>query len=180
MDRRILGFVSQFDPLPTGLDDECPFTVDREYFSAAEWKALNIADDRIGKSVNEDNCELLDDVIQSTGDSIPLRNTFFYAHVLVHLKHFLQVCIDAGIPLDTARKHICIGSDFDGIINPFLNFQTCLDIPGLKTYIRGNFRDFLASLRDSAKWCNALDIGGFVEDLFFGNGYAFVTGFLSK
>ncbi|HXB95856.1 MAG TPA: hypothetical protein VNU70_11880 [Puia sp.] len=180
MDRRILGFVGQNDQRPTGLDPDCPFTVDKEYLSSAEWKGLEISDGQIGGAVHPDNCELLSEVVQSTNSDIPTRNTFFYAHVLLHIKHFLQVCIKAGIPLDTARKQLTIGSDFDGVINPFINFQTCLDMPGLKSYIHGNLHSFLKDLTDSAKWADQLDIDSFTEDLFFNNGYNFVTSFLAR
>jgi hypothetical protein len=50
---------------------------------------------------------------------IPSRDEFFFDHVLLQIKHYLQVCIDAGIALEVAQCHIRIGSDFDGLINPF-------------------------------------------------------------
>lgn len=174
MDRRIMGYVSKFDDHPTGFDAESPFMVDKEYFSRSEWLALQIGD--IGDLVNEDDCILMDDVIQSA-DSIPQRNNYFYAHVLFHIKHFLQTCINDGIPLATAQKHLTIGSDFDGVINPFINFQTCLDMPGLKHYIVTKLKDFLKDLKDSRQWADQLDIPAFAEDLFYNNGFGFVSTF---
>lgn len=183
MDHRILGFVSPFDTRPAGLDPDCPYTVDKEYLSGDEWKALGIPDSSIQQTaISDDHCELLTEVteIMSASTPIPTRDAFFYAHVMVHIKHFLQVCIDNGVPLDTARKHLTIGSDFDGVINPFLNFQTCLEMPGLRDYLHGNFKSFLKGLGDSARWADQLDTDGFLEDLFFNNGCNFVTGFLEK
>ena len=180
MDHRILGFVSPFDERPSGLGAGSDFTVDKEYMSSAEWKALGIPDSSIGTAVSEDHCELLSEVtdIMAASTPIPMRDAFFYAHVMVHIKHFLQVCMDNGIPLDTARKHLTIGSDFDGVINPFLNFLTCLQMPSLRAYLQANFKNFLKGLTDSAKWADNLDIDGFLGDLFFNNGYNFVTTFL--
>ena len=178
MDHRILGFVSPFDTRPSGIGAGSEYTVDKEYLSMAEWEALGIPDGNIGTAVDPDHCELLSEVtdLMSAATPIPTRDAFFYAHVMVHIKHFLQVCIDNGVPLDTARKHLTIGSDFDGVINPFLNFLTCLQMPALKGYLQSNFKNFLKGLNDSVKWADQLDIGGFLDDLFFNNGYAFVTG----
>lgn len=177
MDHRILGFVSPFDTRPSGIGAGSDFTVDREFLSMAEWEALGIPDSSIGTAVSTDHCELLSEVtdLMSAATPIPTRDAFFYAHVMVHIKHFLQVCMDNGVPLNTARKHLCIGSDFDGVINPFLNFLTCLRMPALKDYLQSNFKNFLKGLNDSVKWADQLDIGGFLDDLFFNNGYAFVT-----
>ena len=179
MDRRILGFVSTFDVKPTGIGAGSEFTVDKEYMSMAEWKVLGI--NKIGDAVDEDQCELLSEVgeFMSAATPIPMRDAFFYAHVMVHIKHFLQVCIDNGIPLDTARKHLCIGSDFDGVINPFLNSRTCLEMPALRSFLQSRFKIFLKGLTDSVQWADQLDIGGFLEDLFFNNGFTFVTGHLA-
>ncbi|HEV8506099.1 MAG TPA: hypothetical protein VGQ53_11885, partial [Chitinophagaceae bacterium] len=169
MDRRILGYVSKFDDHPTGLDAESPFMVDKEYFSRSEWQALQIGEIGEDGEINADDRITMDDVIQSA-DSIPQRNKYFYAHVLFHIKHFLQTCITGEIPLATAQKHLTIGSDFDGVINPFVNFQTCLDMPTLKHYIVTELGDFLRDLSDSREWADQLDVPAFAEDLFYNNG----------
>ena len=180
MDRRIMGYVSMFDDHPTGFDQDSPFMVDKEFFSGSEWLALGISDGDIGRDVNEDDLLLMDHVVQTVKDSIPRRNTYFYAHVLFHIKHFLQTCINAGIPLSTAQKHLTIGSDFDGVINPFINFQTCLEMPGLKHYIANTLANFLRDLKDSRVWADQLNVPAFVEDLFYNNGYEFVSKFFQQ
>jgi len=180
MDRRILGYVSIYDDRPVGIDSSSPLMVDKEYFSSSEWRELGISDNIIGRSVNEDDCLSMDDVVQSAEDSIPQRNIYFYAHVLLHIKHFLQTCITGGIPLATAQKHITIGSDFDGVINPFVNFETCLDMPGLKHYIVSYLKRFLKDLKDSHEWADQLDAAAFAEDLFYNNGYNFVSKFFQQ
>ena len=95
------------------------------------------------------------------------------------MKHFLQVCHNAGLDLKEAQKHITIGSDYDGMINPFVNLSSVEDMPALKQYLLDNFGNYLASLKDSKKWAKQLDIPAFVEGLFYENGYRFLKTFFS-
>jgi microsomal dipeptidase-like Zn-dependent dipeptidase len=174
LDRRIIGYVGKHDDHPTGHNPDSPFIVDKEYISLQEWTALEIPDVAIGKSVNEDDCMTMTELEESAEGSIPSRDEFFFDHVLLQLKHYLQVCINADIALEVACRHIGIGSDFDGLINPFINMSTVKDMHDLKRYIRMNFRFFLESLEDSKLWFGQLDINSFVEDLFYNNGFNFV------
>jgi len=174
LDRRIIGYVGKHDDDPTGRDPDSPFIVDKEYISAAEWTAFQIPDVAISKSVTEDDCMTMAELEESAEGSIPSRDEFFCDHVLLQLKHYLQVCIDAGIALETAQQHICMGSDFDGLINPFINMPTVKDMDDLKNYIRKNFSIFLESLEDSKQWQAQLNVAQFVEDLFYNNGFNFV------
>jgi microsomal dipeptidase-like Zn-dependent dipeptidase len=174
LDRRIIGYVSKHDPEPTGRDPQSELVVDKEFISPDEWLALGIPDSAIGISVNEDDCVKLSDLEESAEGSIPSRDEYFFDHIHLQLKHYLQVCHDAGISIAQAQKHICIGSDFDGLINPFINIPTVKDMDDLKRNIRMNFHFFLETLEDSKLWHNELQIDQFVEDLFFNNGFNFI------
>ena len=122
----------------------------------------------------------MDDLEESAEQSIPARNEYFFDHVLLHLKHYLQVCHDAGISLSEAQKHITIGSDFDGLINPFLNMQVAEDMKELKEYIRMNFRIYLESLTDSIEWASQIDERQFADDLFYNNGFNFIRSYFTR
>ena len=111
---------------------------------------------------------------ESTEQSIPQRDEYFYDHFLHHLYHYFKVCKANGIDLKKAQKQITVGSDYDGLINPFLNISTVDKMSNLKSYVRMNFSYFLDSIDDSKKWSKELDIDTFVEDLFYNNGVAFV------
>jgi microsomal dipeptidase-like Zn-dependent dipeptidase len=174
LDRRIIGYVGKHDDNPTGRDHASPFIVDKEFISQQEWLALGIPDAAIGKSVNEDDCMTMTELEDSAEDSIPSRDEFFFDHVLLHLKHYLQVCIEAGIALEEAQQHICIGSDFDGLINPFINIPVVTFMDDLKKYLRMNFGFFLEGLEDSKLWRPQLKVDNFVEDLFYHNGLHFI------
>ena len=182
MDRRILGYVDKFDSDPTGLNSASPLVVDKEHISKSEWASLQITNSSIGTIVREENGDLvtMDDLEQSAEQSIPARNEYFFDHVLLHLKHFLQVCVDAGIPLGEAQKHITIGSDFDGLINPFLNMQVAEDMKELKEYISMNFRFYLESLTDSSQWASQIDERKFADDLFYNNGFNYIKSLFSR
>jgi len=177
MDRRILGFVGRHDNRPTGIDQDATLVIDMEYVSSAEWLAFGIPDDQLGKAISGDSCVQLSDVEAGSEASIPERDDYFYAHVLLHIKHFFQVCVDAGISVAEAQQHLSIGSDFDGLVNPFINTQTCLNMGALKKYIVKNLGNFLRQLTDSVKWAGQLNVPAFADDLFYNNGYAFVKAF---
>ena len=102
------------------------------------------------------------------GTNISLITYFFISNI------FFQVCVNAGIPVTKAQHQITFGSDFDGLINPFLNLDTVQEMMGLKRYIKMNFMFYLKSLKDSKKWANELDVDQFAEDLFYNNGFEFV------
>ncbi|CAN5776523.1 hypothetical protein BH11BAC4_BH11BAC4_26730 [soil metagenome] len=177
LDRRILGYVDPNDDRPTGRTADSSLFVDKEYISKAEWSALNLDRSRLGYSIQEDDCVTEDNVKKSIENGIPGRDEYFYDYILLHLKHFLQVCFDAGIPIEQSQKHITIGSDFDGMINPFINIQTVEDMPVLKKYIAANFMFYIKSLKDSAEWADQLDVNQFTENLFYENGFNYVSNY---
>ncbi len=180
MDRRILGFVSRFDDQPTGVNPSSTLVVDKEFFSVGEWTALGITDAQIGKAITDGGCVQVSDVEDGAEGAIPTRDQYFYDHVLLHIKHYFQVCVDAGIPVAEAQLHLGIGSDFDGLINPFINFDTCLDMAGLKSWVAAMLGNYLRSLDDSQKWADQLNVAAFVEGLFYNNGYNFIKAFFAK
>lgn len=174
LDRRILGYVDRYDDRPTGENPEGERIIDKEYFSKKEWAALAIKNQDIGKNVDDDYSLTMTELEESTEQSIPQRDEYFYDHFLLHLKHYFQVCKDNGIDLKKAQKQITVGSDFDGLINPFLNIATVDKMANLKSYVRMNLDYFLNSMNDSKKWSKEINTTTFVEDLFYNNGISFV------
>lgn len=173
VDRRILGFVDKFDEKPTG-EKGGSRIVDKEYLSRTEWDALKISNGDIGKLIDDDECMTLKELEDSTERSIPQRDEFFYDHFLHHIKHYFQVCKNYGIDLKQAQKQLTIGTDFDGLINPFFNYSNVREMTNLKSYVRLNLRFFLEDLRDSKKWVKEINLDAFVEDLFYRNGVNFL------
>jgi microsomal dipeptidase-like Zn-dependent dipeptidase len=174
LDRRIIGYVGKFDESPTGIRDGMDLIVDREFLSKDEWASLGIPNNQIGKRIQDGDCVTMGTLEESTEISVTARNEYFLDHILLHLKHYFQACVNANISIAKAKKHITIGSDFDGLINPFLNLGTVEEMANLKRYISMNLGFYLNKLKDSKQWVNELDIPAFVEDLFYNNGYEFV------
>lgn len=174
LDRRILGYVDRFDEKITGEDPANARIIDKEYFSKTEWAALGIKNQEIGKNINDDDFLTLSELEEATEESIPQRDEYFYDHFLNHLQHYFKVCKANGFDIKKAQKQITVGSDYDGLINPFLNISTVGKMANLKSYVRMNFTYFLNSIDDSKKWSKELNADAFVDDLFYNNGIAFV------
>jgi microsomal dipeptidase-like Zn-dependent dipeptidase len=173
LDKRILGYVDPGSNNPTGIDPASPYIADREYISRWELQALGITGN-YGYNIIDTNCLMMDDIEESL-EHYP--NDYFSDHILHHLKHYFQACYNDGISIQDAQQHITIGSDFDGMINPFPNIDTVAEIPRLKEYIRRYFKGYLGKLKDSAQWADQLNVGQFVEDLFYNNGYRYLEEF---
>lgn len=174
LDRRILGYVDRFDENPTGMDSFGERIVDKEYFSKTEWAALGIKNQVIGKLVDDDYSLTMTELEECTEQSIPQRDEYFYDHFLNHLYQYFKVCKASGMDLKKAQKQITVGSDYDGLINPFANISTVGRISNLKSYVRMNFPYFLNSMEDSKKWSKEINMDAFIEDLFYNNGITFV------
>ncbi|WP_415328060.1 hypothetical protein [Chryseobacterium sp. MMS23-Vi53] len=173
MDRRILGYVDKFDDNPVGITG-MDRIVDKEFFSKTEWTSLGIKNEEIGTSIDDNDCLLMTELEENTESSIPQRDEYFYDHILNHIKHYFQVCKDNGIPINIAQKQITIGTDFDGLINPFINMPTVKNMRDVRSYISMNLKYFLKDLKDSKKWADELNIDIFMEDIFYNNGYRFL------
>lgn len=171
MDRRIIGYVDKFDKEPTGESENSTTYVDKEYLSRAEWKALGLGTS-IGNLFDADDCVAEADVEDST-EFNSQRDEYFFNHIFLHIKHYFQVCHNAGISIDVAQKHITIGSDYDGIINPFINMPTVTSMINLKKHMKQNFRHYLNVLTDSSQWESQLK-DDFFEDFFYNNGFNYI------
>jgi microsomal dipeptidase-like Zn-dependent dipeptidase len=178
-DRRILGYVDKNDTKPKGVHEESALYVDKEYMTIAEWKSLGLDGKPLGRGIGETNCITEDDVEQSSL-SVSQRNEFFLNHIFLQLKHYFQVCHNAGISISTAQKHIAMGADYDGFINPFKNISTVNELPKLKEQIIKHFKNYLSSLKDSRQWESQLNVQDFVEDFFYNNGLEFIKAQFKK
>ncbi|HEX2536481.1 MAG TPA: membrane dipeptidase [Chitinophagaceae bacterium] len=173
MDRRICGFVSQFDEDPFAFVDGETYLVDKEFFSVAEFQQLGIHAGNIRGRVNDAHCNLKSDLLE-VSELPSMLEEFHRQQLMLQLKHYLQVCVGNGIELEEAQSRICIGSDFDGIINPFYCAMTVEDLEKFRKYLIKHFRDFLGRYADSRAWRDRLDLNRFAEQLFFRNGRDFV------
>ncbi len=180
MDRRIVGYVSKYDDNPTGNKLENSLYVDKEYISKKEWNSFGLNRAKLGNLINADNCVTQDIEDNTLAASKSALNDYFSDHTLLHLKHYFQVCHDAGIPIIQAQKCITIGSDFDGLINPFINVDVVESMQDLKQYVHTNLPYLLDSSVHSKVWKDELDINEFIEDLFYNNGYNYIKNWFTN
>lgn len=168
MDQRILGYpgedtVAQAFLIPT----------DREIISDLEagffFRPYTNPKDA---SVMQDTDAALtaDEAQEQESDSPQVHYDYFINQLL----HFLRIAKQARFALDKAAEQICIGSDYDGLINPI---DCCLNAASLPA-----FKDELTRLlkRGRKIWDRAgiakssVDIDKLIEGLFYQNGVNFL------
>jgi microsomal dipeptidase-like Zn-dependent dipeptidase len=93
-----------------------------------------------------------------------------------HLRHFmahvLHLIVVTGNNAPQALKQVCIGSDFDGLINPIWCCETTDELYHFKQDFKDNFRIF--AQQSDVPLPPGFNISEFCEDLFFRNGRDFV------
>lgn len=163
MDRRILGFNSynSVDPDACEIDVEYVSAKDNFYFKTQPPRELSLF-------VSKYDVEEM---------SKPGNNTFYERrYFMMQVLHFIEVTQRAGI-LERALKQICIGSDFDGIIDPIYACSSVEEYDDLKRYFVQEFRSFVKFMQRDLP--SQLNIKKFAEDLFYNNGKNFVINRLS-
>ena len=101
----------------------------------------------------------------SLDDQLHFR--FFFNNVF----HILDVARQRGITVKKAAKQICLGTDFDGLINAIDNCKTANDLSKFK---KDTIKRLPALLKEANLHNEGLNIEEFVEDLFYRNGRDFV------
>jgi microsomal dipeptidase-like Zn-dependent dipeptidase len=98
-----------------------------------------------------------------------LHFRFFFNNVF----HILDVARQRGVAVKKAAKQICLGTDFDGLINAIDNCKTAIDLVEFK---KDSIARLPALLKEANLQNEGLDIHEFTEDLFYRNGRDFVLG----
>lgn len=96
-----------------------------------------------------------------------LHFKFFFNQVF----HILNVAKTKGIPVTQAARQICLGSDFDGLINAIDNCKTALQLPSFKQQAVTRLP---ALLKEANLHMEQLVVQEFIEDLFYRNGRDFI------
>ncbi|MEP7142304.1 MAG: hypothetical protein ABI707_05520 [Ferruginibacter sp.] len=112
LDQRILGFPT--DSVAYQINDS-PY--DQEYIADGEdeifFRGIDDPED-IEPHLSQDDILTGDEALVHGENSVE----FHYYYFLNHIFHILQVAQKNGLSLKQASSCICIGSDFDGLINP--------------------------------------------------------------
>lgn len=170
LDKRILGY-TEGDSRPAAMND---FAFEEEYISNAE-RDVYLTKRQIGGKVNDFNCITMQEVLEG-GEVNPALADYHLSHFMSHVLHFIKVVQDAGdYDMQKALTQICIGSDFDGLINPVRCCMTVMDINKLKNAFRKSFKNYAQENKHIVSLPLNFDIDRFTEQLFFENGKNFIV-----
>lgn len=170
LDKRILGY-TEADGRPAAMNE---FAFEEEYISNAE-KDVYLTKRTIGAKVTEFNCISMQEVLQG-GVVNPAVSFYHLCHFMAHVLHFIKVVQQSGdYNMEQALTQICIGSDFDGLINPVWCCPVITDINILKKEFRETFMSFARANKDLVSLPPDFNIDRFTEQLFFENGKNFIV-----
>jgi microsomal dipeptidase-like Zn-dependent dipeptidase len=91
-----------------------------------------------------------------------------------HLLHLIKVAGENGYEVQKALTQICIGSDFDGLINPVWCCRNVTALQVFKAELIRYFPRYAKNNRDAVSLPEGFNIRVFAEQLFFENGRDFL------
>lgn len=161
LDKRILGYAD--------LDAEVEtYTLEVEYISKSESKAFFESPQTVFKS----NLCIENKEVDQGGRVNPSVGEYHLRHFMAQIIHIIKVCRREGYDVSKALHQICIGSDFDGMINPI---WICDTFDNLQ-YFRETFEERFVDFADDCGVAlpAGFDVKSFSTDLFYKNGRDFV------
>lgn len=167
LDKRILGYADQ-DGKRTS--DQERFALEMEYISAKE-HAVFFTKKVSGEAFTKGRCIEITE-IRETGPVNPGMEDYHLRHFMAHIIHFIHVVQKDNYDLSTALRQLCIGSDYDGLINPIWVCDTADELVYFKERVEKFFIQFSAECDvHLPQW---FDIKKFSNQLFYENGKNFV------
>ena len=170
MDKRILGY-QPFERESNGRDD---FPLETEYISNKEQNIfLGSGRVKISKAFGDMNDKVIEwDEIDEGGVVDPKMSEYHLKHFMAHIVHVVVLAQKHNYDVMTALNQLCIGSDYDGLINPVWFCETANSLEHFKSELEENFVSFVND-------CNVhlpaeFDMKSFSKKLFFENGRDFV------
>ncbi|MGN6265399.1 MAG: hypothetical protein ACTHM5_06975 [Ginsengibacter sp.] len=169
MDKRILGF-QEFEKESNGRDD---FPLETEYISNKE-KTLFLGKGKvtISKAFADPEKIMGWDEIEEGGEVNPMLSDYHLKHFMAHILHVIALAQKNNYDVMTALDQLCIGSDYDGLINPIWVCETANSLEHFKSELEDNFVSFAKKSR--IKLPEEFDVKTFSKKLFFENGRDFV------
>jgi microsomal dipeptidase-like Zn-dependent dipeptidase len=168
MDKRILGY-QQFEMETNGRDD---YPLETEYISNKEQNVfLGTGKVTISKAFAKEKVMEWDE-IEEGGIVNPRVSDYHLRHFMAHIVHVIAVAQKNNYDAATALNQLCIGSDYDGLINPI---WTCETANGLE-HFKSEFEDNFVAFAEEAPVVlpDGFDVKAFAKRLFFENGRDFV------
>ncbi|RZM14602.1 MAG: hypothetical protein EOO88_44050, partial [Pedobacter sp.] len=139
LDKRILGYTEP-DTQPGNMHE---LISEIEFVSAQELSLFTdeaIQGDRLEESYCITNHE-----VETATNPIGKTPDYHLAHFNSHLLHLMTVAKAHNYSIADALGQICIGSDFDGLINPIWCCENVKAMPAFKALFIDSFADFLVA-----------------------------------
>jgi microsomal dipeptidase-like Zn-dependent dipeptidase len=170
MDKRILGY-QDFERESNGRDD---FPLETEYISNKEQRLfLGSGKVTISKAFGEMMDKVLSwDEIEEGGVVNPRVGEYHLKHFMAHVLHVIVLVGKNNYDVNTALNQLCIGSDYDGLINPIWICETTNSLERFKSEFEENFVRFAKVSKVPLP--AGFDVQAFSKKLFFENGRDFV------
>ena len=169
LDKRILGY-QEFEPEAAGRDD---FPLETEYISNKEENIfLGDGNLRISGAFGDDSKVMTWDELESGGVVDPALSDYHLRHFMAHVVHVMVVAKQNNYDVAMALQQLCIGSDYDGLINPVWCCETAIYVQDFKIRFENNFVRFVNN--SDVPLPDGFDINVFSNQLFFENGKNFV------
>lgn len=173
MDKRILGY-SEADSRTANLDE---LAFEEEYISNAETDVY-LTKRVVGSKITDSYCITTQEVLQG-GIVNPDLGFYHLCHFMQHILHFIKIAQQTN-DVDKALTQICIGSDFDGIINPVWCCPAVSGFDNFKKEFLKTFMSFAHANKDLVTLPINFDVNKFADQLFFENGKNFILERLKK
>jgi microsomal dipeptidase-like Zn-dependent dipeptidase len=164
LDKRILGYQNYEE------NSQDNFPVEDEFVSYREEDLFlpTGPDAEIGNAIADGKCVTWQDV-KDGGTVLPNVGFQHLKHFMAHILHLIVI---TGASASQALKQVCIGSDFDGMINPVWCCESMDEIYHFKQDFKDHFKDF--AKESGVALPAGFNIDSFCEDLFFRNGRDFL------
>lgn len=169
MDQRILG-VPDDEMMGTGyldeiFEQEVISPDEREWFRGTKEDRVPVPDEWVLKT----------DQIETARDRQRLPD-FHARHFLNQVFHLFRIARHYGIPDELMAERICIGSDFDGMINPV---DSCKNVTGLAAFrelLEENFLQWENSFEETVHYriSDFISPAELLDRIFYLNGFAFL------
>jgi len=170
LDKRILGY----DRYINDANVRPEYPMEQDYISIPETAAIVPNQNNrlvIGQAIEQDKC--LDwQELSEAGLVNPRLELYHLAHFMQQVIHIFEIARKAGYDQTKAMHQICLGSDFDGLINPVICCDSVDELDEFKAKFIEHFVPFCIDSKVALP--NGFDIHRFAEQLFYENGKSFV------
>jgi microsomal dipeptidase-like Zn-dependent dipeptidase len=171
LDKRILGYQDYEADATERMD----YPLESEYISNLERPVFfgNTGEVALGAAFDDGKVQQWEDIDQG-GTVNPAVAQYHLRYFMAHVLHVIVVARHYNYDENVALTQVCIGADFDGLINPIWICPTCTDLASFKAAFIAAFVAFAAE--SNVALPAGFNVAAFADNLFYENGKNFVLG----